>query len=638
MDALRAKGAFARAGDENITVEFEYMFIEDPHDEAEIVVYLSDRPRVGENLIEIARIKPPEPGRPGSLGASKFGFFSGAFSKGMLNFVRGTYVELELRGADARCWINNWDPMIHCSGAICGEYDHRLEPWGVNIYDFLVLLAEVGLVDPGGVGKGCLDLIADGCINTDDLRAWNMSQINNRCPLGSRSAAVSMLSQAMPELEPKASGTLAPLVIAGKPTTGDGFGVPSNSLYALDLDATSQYQEGDVLEGRLIADSHGNIYQIDSFSRIIRLNTADEVIKPNPSMDYQGSQVSVGDDLLLLDAAFHPDDANIVFVVPVKVNPLDGNCPYKAAAKLKLTGQGNYDLLMLYGRDPAKESAQLPTRCDDVSQFTYEPDLQHLCEIEIDRNGRVCVLSTHLKRTALGLVENNWVSIYDENMGNDSEVRVELSDANIVGPTEMVLSRYDQKLYLASSTVSPNEPDDLKTQIHRFTIDAAKPNLLLDGPIDIESPVPSIHDQAVGYISMITSMTVNHRDGTLYAAGFTAPRFPATGALPSGVDSIFTKPMMAIIKAEEDWTQAATITNSDLALPMSMVWVGSECAGGDINSDGHFDFEDMVSLFELWLVDCAVQDCGKADLGGTNTVNLVDLAILFSHWLGAQCR
>lgn len=76
----------------------------------------------------------------------------------------------------------------------------------------------------------------------------------------------------------------------------------------------------------------------------------------------------------------------------------------------------------------------------------------------------------------------------------------------------------------------------------------------------------------------------------------------------------------------------------DLGLPMSMVWVGSECAGGDINSDGHFDFEDMVSLFEFWLVDCTVQDCGKADLGGTNTVNLVDLAILFSHWLGSQCR
>ena len=96
--------------------------------------------------------------------------------------------------------------------------------------------------------------------------------------------------------------------------------------------------------------------------------------------------------------------------------------------------------------------------------------------------------------------------------------------------------------------------------------------------------------------------------------------------------------MIAAVNADENWTQAATITNSDLALPMSMVWVGSECAAGDIDSDGHFDFEDIAGLSGLWLADCTVQDCGKADLGGNNTVNLVDLAILFSHWLGTQCR
>ena len=111
--SVAAKGAFARAGDEKITVEFEYMFIEDPCNEAELVVYLSDDPEVSQNIVEVARILPPnEPNQPGWIESGQFAVFSDTFTRRGLNFNRGTYIELELRGTSARCWVDNWDPTV----------------------------------------------------------------------------------------------------------------------------------------------------------------------------------------------------------------------------------------------------------------------------------------------------------------------------------------------------------------------------------------------------------------------------------------------------------------------------------------------------------------------------------------------
>ncbi|MHC4259238.1 MAG: S8 family serine peptidase [Planctomycetota bacterium] len=112
-NSVAAKGAFARAGDENIKIEFEYMFLEDPYNQVELVVYLSDDPEVSENLVEVARIVPPnEPNQPGWIDSGQFALFSDSFPRGSLNFNRGTYIELELRGTSTRCWIDNWDPSV----------------------------------------------------------------------------------------------------------------------------------------------------------------------------------------------------------------------------------------------------------------------------------------------------------------------------------------------------------------------------------------------------------------------------------------------------------------------------------------------------------------------------------------------
>ena len=111
--SVAAKGAFARAGGEEITVEFEYMFIEDPCSEAELIVYLSDDPEVSQNLLEVARILPPnEANLPGSIGSGQFAIFSQTFAYAGLNLNRGTYIELELRGTSTRCWVDNWQPTV----------------------------------------------------------------------------------------------------------------------------------------------------------------------------------------------------------------------------------------------------------------------------------------------------------------------------------------------------------------------------------------------------------------------------------------------------------------------------------------------------------------------------------------------
>ena len=151
VSSVAAKGAFGRAGDEDITIEFEYLFINDPCDEAEIIVYLSDQRELGEGLAEVARIQPPASGRPGSIGNDEFATFFGTFSRGDLNFTRGTYIELELRGTDTHCWIDNWDPQVFCV-EICRDFDG----WGyVDMTDYLILLAEFGLSSPGSVNRGC---------------------------------------------------------------------------------------------------------------------------------------------------------------------------------------------------------------------------------------------------------------------------------------------------------------------------------------------------------------------------------------------------------------------------------------------------------------------------------------------------
>jgi hypothetical protein len=112
--AASAKGTFAKANEDHVLITFEYRFVEDPCEEAELIVHLSDQPRLDVNLVEVARIQQPDPNRSGSVTSTEMATFYGTFPRGDLNFNRGTYIALELRGRGARCWIDDWDPFCCC--------------------------------------------------------------------------------------------------------------------------------------------------------------------------------------------------------------------------------------------------------------------------------------------------------------------------------------------------------------------------------------------------------------------------------------------------------------------------------------------------------------------------------------------
>jgi len=661
--SVAAKGAFARAGDENITVAFEYMFVDDPFDEAELIVYLSDKPQVGDNLIELARIRPPLPGQRGSIESGQFAAFTGTFSRCSLNFNRGTYVELELRGRGVRCWIDKWDPSVNCI-AICGDFYKDIFNI-IGAADYLVLVAECGLTNPASVGKGCLDLVIDGVVNTDDLMAWDVSRRLNLCPKEEGASALG-------ELETQDMGGSGSLLLLGKPPAATGTYVPDSYLYSVDDVGNCT---GDAIEpacstlpcshdGRVVTDSYNNVYQVDGEGRLIRQDGSKVLI---PCVIDDGNNlVLVGlrdvnydgklEGFLLRDVCFNQNDANIVYVLPIQVRPKDGTCPYMAAAKLELTGAGNCNLAHLYGQNPATDPTQRHYKsiCNEPNDFLYYPDLQHMLEIETDSNGTLFILSAHLPSS------DNWILIYNEQIGNDSEVRIPLEDANLAGPTAMLVSPSRQKLYLASSV---NPTNDLAAQVYRFSIDKTNPsdpNLVLDTVIEVNCPEPlvcsttTVCNQELGFGAVITSMTEDPEDGTAYVTGFTTPRFPAYENLPYaefGCDpiaqigcEIFTTPMLAIIPPHIsepfEPIQATALTDCDLVLPFSMVWTGPlDCNAADITGDQCVDMKDLARLAQYWLEsDCIGWAwCEGADVNRSNAVGWRDLGILAECWLKTEC-
>jgi len=179
----KAKGLFAKSNEDEIAVMFEYLFDTiDPT--VELVIYLSDAsellshedPSRKQHYVEVGRLSPPPMGRPGSKDSGRFGVYEATVSKGGLDFVRGTRVELELIGPDGTCvLIDDWDPQIHCSQIYCADVTGDL---AVTVADFLTVVAEFGdtaglLAD--GTSNQCLEGLfsANGTIDTDDLMSWD---------------------------------------------------------------------------------------------------------------------------------------------------------------------------------------------------------------------------------------------------------------------------------------------------------------------------------------------------------------------------------------------------------------------------------------------------------------------------------
>jgi len=588
--SVAAKGAFARAGDEDINIQFEYIFPENDAGNASLWVYLSDNPEVGhDNLDPIAIIQPPEPGRPGSIESNRFAVFSVVMPHGDLNFCRGTYIELELHGKNAQCWIDNWDPQIYCL-AYCGDFNADTE---IDPCDYFLLLAEFGLTNPLGNNKACLDMVPDGGIGIDDLFIWDAaSEIRCLCPReDSGTYLTSVISNNGYSSQVLSSGRYldvqedASLVLFGK--RGMGFSRPDGYIYSISQDGKCEQNTSTSGTGRLVADKLGHVYQIHHNEGLLCMGNPQKNI--NQRIDHDKA-VSVGlnesylNGVPMLDAVFHPDYPGIVYVVPVRVKGTDGR-GYKAAAKLKLTSDSisgsDYSVETVYGLDPIDDPNQgITIFSESVRNELLEPDLQHLKEIEIDSRGEyLYVLSSCLHN------ENNWILVYDEDTG-DLEGYVNLSNPcdnlpDINMPTAMVVSSINDRVYLSSSERSDNESGDLTVKVYCFSIHrepqaAAGSTIQLgfDRVIEIQwlAPDESVFERFTGlyepdrYTSQITSMT-EAPDGTLYIVGFTAPRFKEEAW--KGEPAFFTQPMLTVIEPD---TNPEIYTLNNMELPLSVIW------------------------------------------------------------------
>jgi len=700
--SVAAKGAFARAGEDEIVVAFRYRFVQDttnPANPAEIVVYLSDDPAVSAGLVEVARLLPPLAGRPGSVGSSQFAPFWGEFARGGLNFHRGTYVEIELRGTDAVVHIDDWDPQIECLA--CADLNGTTT---VDRSDFLVVLSEYGGAvdpvpggssDPNEINRACLDngLNGDKYVDLSDVLAWDTllnGNLLNACLSGLETTGVAPAGRGV------TLGSGGGLLIAGKPN-GPIPGRPHDGLYedrlyqtdlsgacaapsALPASAPDP-NEGYRSNGRLVVDGDGVTYQVHSTQGLVRLDTAEIAIAPQIRTAPSGETVYVGVTLgepgggyvdftgvPLLDAAFDPADATIVYVVPVVVDPPGtdaDHAPYKAAAKLQRLGGGDCNLLALFGQNPADVS----TVRTEGGEIVYEPDFQRLRELELDTQGNLYVLS------AQSVGANNWLLIYAAaDLDPDAELCVSLNAAadsscgawagiDLEGPFGLVASQFaSDRLYLASSRL---ETDATTTRLRRFSLTRdgggqvtavnylSAQDVIIDHSLTTDPDPGNVFSST--FIAATTAMAENRADGTLYVAGFTMPRVPRNLSIEDGryqqlfgsEAPVFTKPTLTIVPSGTSGTVFAQdldcgyncATDCTLALPLSAAVLSPAAppCPADIDGNGVVELGDLAILLSAF-GSCTGQPAYRpeADLDASGCVELADLAILLSAF-GTSC-
>src|SRR5262249_17539876 len=154
------------------------LFCSNPN--AELIVRLSDQPEAdADNLpdihnVEVARIRPPDPGSPGAIGSSEFADFFLVASRGSLDLTRGSFIEVVLAcqgGAcpchGACCLIDEFDPFVQCSYT-CADLNGDN---AVSNADYLYALGDQGLSLSTGNSKWCLDnkFNSDHFVDAGDL-------------------------------------------------------------------------------------------------------------------------------------------------------------------------------------------------------------------------------------------------------------------------------------------------------------------------------------------------------------------------------------------------------------------------------------------------------------------------------------
>ncbi|MCG8407556.1 MAG: hypothetical protein MI923_20355, partial [Phycisphaerales bacterium] len=605
--SVAAHGAFARAGEDEILVTFLYRFCGHPTDE--LVVYLSDAPEVSTNLVEVARVYPPISG-PGSIGSSEWAEFRGLFPRGDLNFLRGTYVELELRGEDACILIDDFDPFV-CTSCGCGDFTSDIACGAIDSRDFNYLASQAGTtVNQYNL---CADLMdGDNYIDDIDMLVWSANAHDPN--------ALSLCS----DPNGSATGTTTPT-----PVPNDGVliaGLPHDAslgeqLYPVDFaTGMSEAVAGPSIpapvdnlgvrsgHGVLIQDNSGSLYQLHGAFGLVNLELGERVLAPRvfPNVTVSGlsgATVRVGrtstGGYAFWDAAFDPMDSTnqSVFIMPVEVDPVDSG-PYRAAARVELTGNGDFVLREVFGKDPAIGSTMVPS-CEGCYNMVFEPDASRLRELAVDAHGNLFIVSGQQVN------DNDYLLIFPRTTSacggecHGEEIRYSLTGL-VEGPRALAV--LDDFLYVSTSRSASGATDTL---VHRFHIERGGAANSATGVSDHTTiPVPGVR--------FLTSMIPGSVSGELIALGFNSTACPQAECPEDNSclgcnfilgDPLFMVPRLATIAhadAEAPVVATLDITNTDLAMPLGLVMITSQCGSGDFDGNG-LDAADIPRFVEILL-------------------------------------
>ncbi|MDM8005431.1 MAG: hypothetical protein QUV05_04670 [Phycisphaerae bacterium] len=680
--SVAAKGAFARAGKEEILIAFQYLFVENP--EAELVVYLSDDPDVAEENYEIGRLRPPSVHRAGGIGSGRFGIWQKRVSSTVaeahgLNFTSGVYVEVELVASQdglgqpvpSRIWLDNFDPAITC-GYICGDLD---EATGVTESDFLLLLAEMGQA-VAGQKRTCLDLSGDGYVDLADVLPWGAHFeviVPSLCLTQPTATAESL--QPTQSRQDESSTSPRGLIMAGR-QKGGGGAYWADTIIGLDQNRVCQDEfppaggVGSVTNGRLVLDNAGVVHQIGGrftspftlATGLYCLNALDDdndnicVVAPHrdifmhPGLGsvYVDVDLVAGQDYTfpLSDAVFSPknDESGVVYVVPVVVDPAAGQAfePFCAAARLALhtPRDGGYTLQAVYG---------LPDAVNSDSRKAYPR------EIEISPDGEyLFVASAYATRVGdVAETENDYLLVYDTSQSGAPVKEIPLWNTTseptenpamlslpVHGPTSIMVSRRSNSVYCAAAVNAQNPASTPTTRLLRFARNGA--DLTFAGAADIPHPVPGGYTQPT-FTAMITAITEDPVSRQLWVAGYSAPYYDAAYPVnqpPFGDDSapLFTLPTLARISPDDvSWSAGEPVTQlqasvpiscqDSFALPVSLVFNPSSPA--DFDSDGDVDDADLLFFEEGASGPAVPVESGfeDRDLDGDSDVDQADFAV-----------
>lgn len=671
--SVAAKGAFARAGDEDITITFMYLFRE-VTPRTRLNIYLSDDSHIGRRVFKVAELSPPPDSMRGGVGSSEFALFRGHFPRVVpglyeLNFTRGTYVEIELTGTDSRVLVDDFDPKVVCIG-VCGDFDGDV---GTTPADYLILLGESGRSVSSE--KFCLDFVDDGYIDLADLIMMDIAyNADSGVCVGWQESTESQEAGAAVRPEQASPASALGLTIVAKPNDPADSDLQDDLLYRVNADTGASGagttlicpDQTDCTRGvsRLVSDAAGTQYVVHAVHGLIRMDDGVVLIEPG-TRPWQGRTVSIGLDgsgtLPLLDAAFAADelDPSSVYVLPVVVRvPEAGTIPehtYHAAARLRLGATGSdYTLEAVFGIDPIGDDPNECANCmPSVPGGSCIPlcDLTNVREIEVDSVGNVLVIAASIYN------DNDWVMIYHEQAAHPGfeVLRANLHDL-LAGagyppprsPGAMHLSRAEPGTLYLSPQVDSGQ--GLVSRIYRFTYHTSQLSLTWDGVVEVDGApdaLPAICDQpevsCTDYFSNISAIQETER-GELLAIGHTAPRFPEGDKFVTDfVNRMFTTPTLTTLPAGVLWSRTPAapsvvhgrmISGSDIAFPISALYKAPHPA--DFDADGDVDQADFQA-FEACASGPGVpiaSGCEGKDFDKDNDVDQSDFAVLQKGFSG----